>query len=105
DQVLATSKANRNQQRLTECLTRIESEFVLDNDPALIPPLIGQIEDHITRMKLCDPSGLILVGVALHESLTNAIYHGNLEVSSALREKDEKAYYDMAAARRQEEPY
>jgi CheY-like chemotaxis protein len=105
EQVLATAKADRHQQRLSECLTRLESNFVLDNDPALIPPLIGHLEDQITRMKLCEPSGLILVGVALHEALTNAIYHGNLEVSSALREKDEKAYYDLAAQRRKQEPY
>ena len=105
EQVLATATANRSQQRLLEGLTRLESSFVMENDPALIPPLIGQMEEQLSRMKLCDQSGLILVGVALHEALTNAIYHGNLELSSALREQDEKAYYDMAAARRQEEPY
>ena len=56
-------------------------------------------------MKLCDQSGLILVGVALHEAMTNAIYHGNLELGSDLREQDEKAYYDLAAARQRQEPY
>jgi CheY-like chemotaxis protein/anti-sigma regulatory factor (Ser/Thr protein kinase) len=105
EQVLTTSKADRHQQRLLECLTRVECHFVLDNDSALIPPLIGHLEENITRMRLCDPSGLILVGVALHEALTNAIFHGNLEVSSAMREQDERAYYDLAQQRRQQEPY
>jgi len=105
EQVLTTAKADRHQQRLQECLTRVESHFVLNNDPALIPPLIGHLEENITRMKLCDPSGLILVGVALHEALTNAIYHGNLELSSAVREQDEKAYHETAQARRLLEPY
>ena len=105
EQVVTTAKADRHQQRLLECLTRVECNFVLDNDTALIPPLIGYLEEHLTRLKLCDPSGLILVGVALHEALTNAIFHGNLECSSLLREKDEKEYYDLANKHRQEEPY
>ena len=33
-------------------------------------------------MNLCEPSGLMLLGVALHEALTNAIFHGNLELKS-----------------------
>jgi CheY-like chemotaxis protein/anti-sigma regulatory factor (Ser/Thr protein kinase) len=105
EQVVTTAKANQCQQRLLECLTRVECNFVLDNDVALIPPLIGNLEEHITRLKLCDQSGLILVGVALHEALTNAIFHGNLECSSQLREKDEKSYHELAAQRRAEEPY
>jgi anti-sigma regulatory factor (Ser/Thr protein kinase) len=36
----------------------------------------------------------------------NAIFHGNLEVSSALRELDGgKPYHDLAERRRQEAPY
>lgn len=105
EQVLTTAKANRCQQRLLEGLVRIEANYVLENDTALIPPLIGQLEEQLGRLKLCDQSGLILVGVALHEALTNAIYHGNLELSSELREQDEKAYYDLAAQRRRQEPY
>ncbi len=46
------------------------------------------------------------VGVALHESLLNAIQHGNLEISSELRQEgDEKAFRDLAAARRGQAPY
>ena len=33
------------------------------------------------------------VGVALQEALTNALYHGNLEVSSDLRQEDERVFY------------
>ncbi len=105
EQVRRTARADTSQQRLLEGLMRLETSFVLENDPALIPPLIGQLEEHLSRMKLCDQSGLILVGVALHEAMTNAIYHGNLELGSDLREQDEKAYYDLAAARQRQEPY
>lgn len=105
ESVLAAARASRNQQRLLECLARTESHFILDNDPGLIPPLIGHLQDNLARLKLCDEIGRIRVSVALQEALTNAIQHGNLEVSSVLREKDDKAYYALAAERRKEKPY
>jgi anti-sigma regulatory factor (Ser/Thr protein kinase) len=43
--------------------------------------------------------------VALHEALSNAIFHGNLEVSSELREQEEAAYYRLAEQRRQQKPW
>jgi anti-sigma regulatory factor (Ser/Thr protein kinase) len=37
--------------------------------------------------------------------LLNAIHHGNLEVSSELKEQDEKGYQDLIEKRRHEKPY
>jgi CheY-like chemotaxis protein/anti-sigma regulatory factor (Ser/Thr protein kinase) len=105
EQVLAASQTNRSQKRVIESLVLNESHFVIDNDTTLIAPLVGHIEQSLERLKACAPSGLILLGVALHEALTNAILHGNLEVSSELRESDEKEYYRLAAARRRQDPY
>jgi CheY-like chemotaxis protein/anti-sigma regulatory factor (Ser/Thr protein kinase) len=105
EQLLSVSQASRNQQRILECLMRQDAEFVLDNDTGLVAPLVGYIEQTLDRMKACDPSGLILVGVALHEALTNAILHGNLELDSAMRETDEKLYYNLATERRSQQPY
>jgi anti-sigma regulatory factor (Ser/Thr protein kinase) len=45
------------------------------------------------------------MGVALHEALTNAMFHGNLELDSALRDGDPSQYYRLAAERRGKEPY
>ncbi len=103
--VLEVAKAGRHQQRLLECLTQNESHFVLDNDAALVPPLIGHLEANLARMKLCDENGLIRVAVALREALINAIHHGNLEVCSELRERDDQAYYQLIEQRRQQPPY
>ncbi len=105
ESVLGVAKANRSQKRLLECLLQTESHFVLENDASLIPPLIGHLENNLTRMKLCDENGLIRVAVALREALVNAIHHGNLEIASHLREKDEKSYYRLVDERRQQEPY
>jgi CheY-like chemotaxis protein/anti-sigma regulatory factor (Ser/Thr protein kinase) len=105
EQVLAASQSKLRERRILNRLESFESRFVLENDPALIPPLVSHFEEDLTRLQLCEPSGLVLLGVALHEALTNAILHGNLELSSALRESAEKEYYRLSAERRSQEPY
>src|SRR5262249_5736425 len=105
ERVLSISKSGRDQQRLLECLTQTESHFLLENDPALIPPLIGHLQENLARMKLCDEIGRIRVSVALQEALVNAIHHGNLEISSQLREKDEQEYYGLIERRRTQKAY
>lgn len=103
--VLATSRAQRHHARMMECVTRNHWTFVLDNDPSLIPAIVDHLQQQITRLKVCDETGRIRMAIALEEALLNALYHGNLEVSSDLREQDTKQYYAMAEERRREEPY
>lgn len=105
DGVLAASQTNRREQRVLDCMVQQETQYQLDNDLALVGPLVGHLEHQLERMRLCEPSGLVLVGVALHEALTNAILHGNLGLSSELRETDEKLYYRQAAERRTQPPW
>ena len=68
--------------------TRLE----LDNDSSLIGPLVTYLQEHVSRMGLCDETDRMRIGVALEEALTNAMYHGNLQVGSELREEDDRAY-------------
>ena len=103
--VLEVCKATRDRRRLFACLTRSESEFCLANDPALIPPLIGHLGENLDRIGRHDEAERFHVGMALYEALTNAMFHGNLEMPSSLREEDEAAYYGLAARRRGESPY
>jgi CheY-like chemotaxis protein len=103
--ILSVTQADRHHQRALECLTRIDSIFVLENDVTLIPPLISHLDSLLARLKFGDPTGRMRVGVALHEALVNAIQHGNLEVSSDLRQQDENIYRDLVEQRRQQSPY
>ncbi len=105
EDVLRLSTAERGQQRLMACVKRIESEFAIDNDPALIPPLIGHVCENLRRLKCCAENERLRVTVALSEALLNAMYHGNLEVGSELREQDEKAYRQLLEERRRSAPY
>jgi CheY-like chemotaxis protein/anti-sigma regulatory factor (Ser/Thr protein kinase) len=105
EQVLSATQSDRNSRRIVDSLMRHETNFVLANDSSLIAPLVGYIEDTLARIQLCEPSGLMLLGVALHEALTNAIFHGNLELGSDLKEADEAQYYRLAKERRTQQPY
>jgi CheY-like chemotaxis protein/anti-sigma regulatory factor (Ser/Thr protein kinase) len=105
EKLLPVAQAERQRQQVLAILAGTESRFVLQNDPALIPPLIGYLEDLIKQMTLCDPNGLIRIGVALREALTNAMDHGNMEASSELRQNDDQVYYHLLAERRRQPPY
>ena len=105
DGVLSASQSNRREQRILDSLVHYETRFLLDNDTALVAPLVGHLEHSLERMRLCEPSGLVLVGVALHEGLTNAILHGNLGLTSEMRENNEKEYYRLAQERRAKSPW
>jgi CheY-like chemotaxis protein/anti-sigma regulatory factor (Ser/Thr protein kinase) len=103
--VLSAASTEHRNQRLFECLQQTESVFLLGNDAALIPSLTGYIQNMASRFKLCDENGLMRLGIAVHEAVTNAMYHGNLEVSSQLRQDSETAFEALVNERRGQPPY
>ena len=103
--VVESAGGKRDESRLMQSLERTEAHFVLDNDPALIPPLVSFLKDNVFRMSGSDDTGLIQMTVALREGLLNAMEHGNLELDSALREKDDHSYHDLQRERRAQKPY
>jgi CheY-like chemotaxis protein/two-component sensor histidine kinase len=105
DQVFGAAQTKVSERRILDTVTQAETHYEVENDASMVAPLVSHLEGDISRMNLCEPSGLMLLGVALHEALTNAIFHGNLELKSDLRETDEKAYYRLAKERRYQEPW
>jgi CheY-like chemotaxis protein len=104
EQVLAASKADRRRQQLLKSMTVRQSEYILENDPSLVPLLIQMFQEELSGMGLCSQANRTRIGVALEEALLNAIYHGNLEVSSELK-MDGNRFHEVAAERRFMEPY
>jgi CheY-like chemotaxis protein len=103
--VLAVARQERELVRLMDYLNSWSCDFTLPNQSALIPPLVTYLQQHLSRVGVCDDADRIRVGVALEEALVNALYHGNLEVSSQAREQDWDAYEKLVQERRGQPPY
>jgi CheY-like chemotaxis protein len=104
DHVLELSRTGRRQ-RLVGYLCQTECSFSLENYPDLIAPLVAHLQEVTARLEGMDETARMQLGVALHEGLLNAMYHGNLEISSDLRECGECAFLAAAEQRRRSSPY
>jgi CheY-like chemotaxis protein/anti-sigma regulatory factor (Ser/Thr protein kinase) len=104
-QVLRIASVGERRQRLLGCIRRRETALELTNDADLIPPLVDLLMEDFDAMDLCDATARMRVGVALQEAIANAAYHGNLEVSSDLRQDDERKFYALADSRRAIDPF
>lgn len=105
EQVVETADRQRRLQRLEERLTFAEFHFALENDPALVPVLVGRLNDHLAVMRLTGRDGGVRVSAALGEALLNALYHGNLEVSSEVKLSGDDEFYQLVRERRSSPPY
>jgi CheY-like chemotaxis protein len=103
--VLAVSDQRRSRAQLLEGMQRFDCEFELNSYGRLVTPLVTYLQDNLMHMGLCGETERIRIGVALQEALINAWYHGNLEVSSELREEDPKRFVELIEERRQIAPY
>lgn len=104
--VLAVSSKRRRHLRLLRRMRKLEYTVVLDNDPTLVSPLVEYVQDGVMQMRLCDEAECTRIGVAVREALLNALYHGNLEVGSELREGgDSRSYHALARRRMKQAPY
>jgi CheY-like chemotaxis protein len=105
EQVRAAAQAGHRQERLLGRLGRAELNFTLDYDTALIPALVAHLQQYLAPLGVCDLTGQTRVGVALEEALLNAVYHGNLEMSSDLRRLGDGPHRRLADERRGQAPF
>lgn len=103
--VLSVSSRQVNRRRLLSTLDSSESRFVLESDTSLIAPLIEYLQEQIATMRLFDQLQTTRISVAVQEAIANAIYHGNLELDSELRQNDEGVFYRLAEERRRAAEY
>ena len=84
---------------------RVELEFVVRSDPQLINPLVSRLQECLVPMGICKEEERTRIGIALSEALSNALYHGNLEMDSRLREEGHSRYLDVARSKCGRPPY
>jgi CheY-like chemotaxis protein/anti-sigma regulatory factor (Ser/Thr protein kinase) len=102
--VLMLSQEELTHHLLMQHATRIEC-FELDNNPAYIDVLANYFRRSLSELWDCQAAHTVRIGVAIAEALSNAIYHGNLELSSELRVADCERFYQLAVVRASEMPY
>ena len=101
--ILDASQEHKSYKRL---LGRLRAaSFVLENDLDLISSLVSYLTQVLRDSEMFDETDCHRIATALDEALTNACYHGNLEVRSDVREHDPRAYRALANERRNVVPY
>ena len=104
-QVFAVAREDRGRSRLMRRIVAQHVLFAIENDHELIASLVHYLQECASTAGVCNEADRVRTGVALQEALTNASFHGNLEVSSSLREIDHRQYYDLARERMTMPPY
>ncbi len=108
--VLSMARSDESYERMMRCLRECSWTFELENDYNLVGPLVHHLRRTVAGMGLCDATATVQIGVALEEALNNALYHGNLELTS---EQLRDVGYDLmddhvpnvVEQRRNQEPY
>ena len=103
--VLTASTRREVRERLTRHIVRHELEFSLSNDTELISAVVAELQEIGQVIGAFPDQQLTRIGVALEESLLNALIHGNLEVSSDLRARADDAYSELIRVRQTTAPY
>jgi CheY-like chemotaxis protein/anti-sigma regulatory factor (Ser/Thr protein kinase) len=101
--VVAMSGKERLESRLVNRLA--ESTWVIDNDPVLVSGLVAHLRNLLEQRRICSTGDIMRLSTAIDEALLNALYHGNLEVESSLKEQDDQAFHKLADQRQRESPW
>ncbi len=105
-QVLSVVEAAQSAKAVAKFAVANMVELNLSNDETMVPKVITRLEQPLVELELFDEGERMQIAMALDESLVNAMVHGNLEVSSDLRQTDDgKPYVDLIAKRKTEKPY
>ncbi len=105
-QVLSHTQQALAQREVAKYVQEMHLKLRIGNDESLVPSIIGRLEQIACELAFCDEMLWMQIAMALDEALINAIFHGNLAVSSELRQVDDgKPFFDLINQRKQESPY
>jgi anti-sigma regulatory factor (Ser/Thr protein kinase) len=87
------------------CITNERVRLVVPTCLESIDRTVEFLEERVLQLGLPDPSKIHRIRIPLHEAVTNAIIHGNLEVSSELKEQEDDAFSRAVAERSTDDRY
>lgn len=103
--VLSASQDRRKSDAILESLVCQELRFSFPTDRRLVGSAVNSLQDYGVRFGIFSDRERTRVGIALEEAFLNAIIHGNLEVSSKLRDADDGSFEKLIALRLGKAPY
>lgn len=103
--LLEIAQEHRRRRQSEQWIVRQQVTYQLANEREQVSGLVRRLCEYGISMGALGPQDEIRVSVALEEALLNAIIHGNLEVSSKLREEEGDAFERQIRERRQLEPF
>jgi len=103
--VLSQASEDRSQTALMHRLQHRDEHYRIETDLSLMMALSKHLQQQLGEAWQLDKSARLRIGTALEEALLNSFYHGNLEVSSKLKEDDFALFYSTAEQRQQQSPY
>lgn len=103
--VLAAFQDDRYRVELLKRVQARSEEFQVENDVNLLLSLSRHLQQMLGDAWNIDRTDRLRCGTAFEEALLNALYHGNLEVSSDLKEVDHTAFYKLVEERRASSPW
>jgi CheY-like chemotaxis protein len=78
--ILMMAETDARYKKLVSCATKTDFEFALQNDPAIIDPLIDMLQQVAVSQGLLSSNSRVQMSVALEHALHNAMVRGNLEI-------------------------
>ena len=103
--VLSAFQEDRYRSELLRRVSVRAESFEIENDVNLLLSLSRHLQQMLGEVWSIDRTDRLRSGTAFEEALLNALYHGNLEVSSDLKEVDHTAFYGLVEERRQSSPW
>ncbi|MBS0205424.1 MAG: response regulator [Planctomycetes bacterium] len=103
--VLSAFQDDRHRAELLKRVDLRMETFHIENDVNLLLSLSRHLQQMLGDSWSSDRTDRLRSGTAFEEALLNALYHGNLEVSSDLKEVDHAAFYKLVEERRNLSPW
>jgi CheY-like chemotaxis protein len=103
--VLSAFQEDRHRSELFKRSNQRFESFEIENDVNLLLSLSRHLQQMLGDVWSIDRTDRLRSGTAFEEALLNALYHGNLEVSSDLKEVDHTAFYRLVDERKKSSPW
>ncbi len=103
--ILSQAEEDRSHLELMNHLQSREEHFRIGHELNHVLTMSRYLQQQIGESWGLEKSERLRMGTAFEEALLNALYHGNLELPSSLKDEDFERFYSAAAERKQQQPY